>query len=297
MAEKRFIKGLFKDTGHIDQPEGTWRHARNMVLNEKDGAITNECGTTLDGFLGTHPYRGAQKDKVIGKIEVNDDRVVLFVLNVEDSLATTGVLPRSEIGVWEKGKYYPVFNPPLGQNFDPTIWQTNDLGFNVDYPIEGTFKIDSKGDLLIYWTDDLNPPRAFNIDRQLRESGDGVLGPTVNINKLYGLGPAQIKHIDMLNLFPYAGPVPHINIDDQGTHQNCIIEGGGLLTGVYYLALAYVDDDLVATNYLTVSNPIPIVEEFDATEPTTKKDGAHEGSQTTKAIKWEISNLNKNYKY
>ena len=33
MAEKRFIKGLFKDTAHIDQPDGTWRYAKNMIIN------------------------------------------------------------------------------------------------------------------------------------------------------------------------------------------------------------------------------------------------------------------------
>ena len=49
MAEKRFIKGLFKDTGHIDQPEGSWRHAKNMVINKTDGAVTNEGGTELSG--------------------------------------------------------------------------------------------------------------------------------------------------------------------------------------------------------------------------------------------------------
>ena len=44
MAEKRFIKGLFKDTANSDQPEGSWRHATNMVVNETEGAISNEGG-------------------------------------------------------------------------------------------------------------------------------------------------------------------------------------------------------------------------------------------------------------
>ena len=250
----------------------------------------------MHGHLGTNQSHGSQDDKVIGAVEVDNDRVILFIVNVTESLSGTGKPPRSEIGIWEDGTYYLLFNPSLGPAGNPTQWITNDLNFRESHPIEGTFKIDSKGDLLVYWTDDLNPPRAFNVDRQLRESGNGTLAG-VNSSLLYGLGPAQIEHIDMLNLFPYSGSVPHIDVDDQGTHQNCVIEGGGLLTGVYYLALAYVDDDLVATNYLTVSNPIPIVDEFDHTSPTTKKDGAAPGSQTTKSIKWEISNLNKNYKY
>ena len=167
MAEKRFIKGLFKDTSHIDQIEGSWRYARNMVVNETDGAISNEGGTDLAGHLGTSLIVGALKDSVVGKIEVNNDRVILFVV---DSVTT--VNPRSEIG--------------------------------------------------------------------------------------------------------NSGPVPHIYLHDiykvTYAYQKSINTGGGLLTGVYYLALAYVDDDLISTNYLTVSNPVSIVDEYYHSKPTHKKD-------------------------
>ena len=37
--DKRFIKGLFKDTAHIDQPEGTWRYAKNAIINNKTGVL------------------------------------------------------------------------------------------------------------------------------------------------------------------------------------------------------------------------------------------------------------------
>ena len=100
MAEKRFLKGLFKDTGHIDQPNGTWRHARNMVVNDTEGAVSNEGGTTLAGHLGGNTQTGAQNDKVIGAVEINLDRVILFVTDV---VSTS--FPRSEIGMWEKGVY------------------------------------------------------------------------------------------------------------------------------------------------------------------------------------------------
>ena len=265
--DKRFIKGLFKDTAHIDQPEGTWRYAKNV--------ITNEGGTELAGHLGANPLTGAQNDKVIGKIEVSDNRVILFVKDVVSSIS-----PRSEIGIWEKGVYTILYSPNVAAT-------GIDLNFQEKYPIEGTFKIDSKEDLVIYFTDDLNPPRAFNVSRQQRESGTST-------HLLYGSLP---NDIELLNLFPHSGAVPHIELDSVVTHQSSIIEGGGLLTAVYYLALAYVDDDFVATNFVTVSNPISIVDEFDHTVPTTKKDGAKEGSQTTKAIKWLVTNLNSDYKF
>ena len=280
MADKKYIKGLFKDTAHIDQPEGTWRYAKNMVLNEKIGSVSNEGGTELAGNLGPSDFTGNQNFKVIGAIEVNDDRVVLFLKDVQQP-----VTPISEIGMWQDDTYTSIFQPSSLQ------FPEHDLNFQESHPINGTFKVDSKGDLIVYWTDDLNPPRAFNIDRQQRESA--------TVQELYGM--PNFNHIDILNLFPYAGSVPHIWVGDiwWGTppHQQVVKEGGGLRTGVYYLALAYVDDDYVATNYLTVSNPIPIVDEFDWTKPTTKKDGMKHGSQTTKAITWRVSNLNTDYKY
>ena len=291
MAEKRFVKGLFKDTGHIDQPEGTWRHARNMVINSTDGAVSNEGGTALAGHLGTTPGTGAQNDQVIGTIECSKDVIVMFITDV---VSAPGVA-RSEIGVYEDGIYTPLFNPTITP---PNGKHTNDLNFRQTHPIEGTFKIDTKGDLIVYWTDDLNPPRTFNIDRQKRES---FSGGAIVIQDLYGISSTNLDNIDILNLFPYSGPVPHIYVGDTwwGTppFQEVVNEGGGLLTGVYYLALAYVDDDFVATNYLTVSNPVSIVEEYDHTRPTTKKDGAKAGSQTSKSITWRVNNLNTNYKY
>ena len=281
MAEKKFIKGLFKDTAHIDQPAGTWRHARNMVLTDTDGAVSNESGTELDGHLGINTVTGDENAKVVGAIRVDSDRQILYTVDVVNS-----VNPRSEIGIWENGTYTQLYNPDVAAT-------GIDLSFNENNPIEGTFKIDSKGDLVIYWTDDLNPPRAFNVNRQLRDS--------TSVDNLYGIFP--LNSINILNLFPHSGPVPRIEIQEDiytGTgfkFQKAVTEGGALLTAVYYLALAYVDDDVVATNYLSVSNPISIVDEYDFTSPNTKKDGAKSGSQTSKAINWSLTNLNLNYKY
>ena len=282
MAEKRFIKGLFKDTAHIDQPEGSWRHARNMILNSTDGAVSNEGGTKLAGKLGP-AASVSQKYKVVGAIEVNNDKVILFLADVITGTPGNPGTPLSEIGIWEKDIYTPLYNPT------PTT--TVDLNFKEANPIDGTFKIDSKGDIVVYWTDDLNPPRAFNVDRQLRES--------TGVGNLYGI--TSLNSTGILNLFPHSGSIPHISILDTYWEslpfQKSVIEGGGLRTGVYYLALAYVDDDLVATNYLTVSNPVAIVDDYDHTRPTTKKDGAKEGSQTSKSIVWRTSNLNEDYSF
>ena len=54
MAKKRFLKGLFKDMSHIDQPEGTWRYAKNAIINEKKGEFNPLCDsyTTATSSVG-----------------------------------------------------------------------------------------------------------------------------------------------------------------------------------------------------------------------------------------------------
>ena len=98
--DKRFLKGLFKDTSHLDQPEGTWRHARNMLLNKTEGSVSNEGGNKLAGFLeGGSSKTGNQESTVVGKIEVNNDKIILFV-----TTQVTTTTYESEIGMWEKGR-------------------------------------------------------------------------------------------------------------------------------------------------------------------------------------------------
>ena len=285
---KRFIKGLFKDTARLDQPNETWRYARNLIMTNKEGSISNEGGTEMSGHLGGVGLYTGQNDVVVGAIEVNDDKVILFIIGDKNP-----TVKRSEIGIWDDGTYTILYNPNI------SAYPGHDLNFKTSNPIEGTFKINPKGDLIIYWTDDLNPPRAFNVSRQERWLDTGG-----SLSRLYGINPAATpnpKHIELLNLFPNSGPIPRIQMDEvvniAKPFQKSIIEGGGLRTAVYYLSLAYVDDDFVATNYLTVSNPVSIVDEFDHTLPTQKKDGAKEGNQTTKAIKWKVDKLNTDYKY
>ena len=110
MAEKKFIKGLFKDTAHIDQPAGSWRYAKNIIINEKKGSISNEGGTSFDtNIVNTNIVH--HHDQVVGAIEVNDDKVVLFIVDINPNAAIgvnylVGIPVHSSIiGIWEKGTF------------------------------------------------------------------------------------------------------------------------------------------------------------------------------------------------
>ena len=163
----KYIKGLSKDTAHIDQPEGTWRYARNIQIHPVDGALSNE-----------HAFKALEKPTkpgadgrsvlpvgatVIGTIEITDDRVILFlsfrrteqgILNADQSVAfnTFATAYNSEIGLLENDSYTTLFRPNISTvNVSVAITGTNfNLNFNRSNFIEGTYKINPEGKLFIY---------------------------------------------------------------------------------------------------------------------------------------------------
>ena len=305
----KYIKGLSKDTAHIDQPEGTWRYARNIQIHPVDGALSNE-----HAFKAlTVPVKPGEDAEsvlpvgavVIGTIEITDDRIILFlafrrneqgILNADQNVAfnTFATDYNSEIGLLENDSYTTLFRPNISTvNVSVAITGTNfNLNFSRDNFIEGTYKINPEGELFIYWVDNLNPPRAMNVTRQ-KEWIDNPEGASAPFERLYGLDPETTSnphHIRMLDLFPSSGPVPHVEFDS-------INPGGNLQTGVYFLALAYVDRDLVSTNYVTLANPVSIVEDVEGVLPIERYDGAPAGVPSGKSISWAVSNLNTDYEY
>ena len=301
----KYIKGLNKDTGHVDQTEGTYRYAKNAILNDRAGSIQNEHGTTSHvDFLVSEintPDNPVESITVIGTIEITDDKIVAFAVSVSSGLVTS-IIYLIEKSTWDN---YPqpetrvtvllVTNPQTAltvNNNDQII--DVDLKFNKNFPIEGTYKINPNGDLLVYWTDNKNPPRALNVTRQRSH----VFTQANQINSLYtgiiyGKDPEEspnLNYIDRLNLFPHAGPVPHIEFKE-------VKNGGALKTGTYYLFLAYVDADATQTNYITSSLPVPIVEDIESVLPIERYDGASADSQTGKMISWTVSNINTDYEF
>ena len=326
----KYIKGLFKDTSHIDQPQGTWRYAKNMNIHPVSGAIVNEEGNDplelpLIGSNGNNAISGDISNNVlpaasivVGHIETTDDRIVLFItydrsvdyfsLSDPDSSVVSGTFDlvygtntapiyNSEIGIWKGGVYTTLYRPPVTDasnniTLNPGTIETRlDLNFNRDHFIEGTYKINPDGELFVYWTDDLNPPRAFNVTRQETWLDTATIADP--LDRLYGIDFAasnNLHHNDMLNLFPSSGPIPHVEL-------NSLKAGGGLKSGVYYLALAYVDVDLVKTNYLVIANPVSVVEDVEGVLPIERYDGAEPLVPTGKSITWDVTNINADYAY
>ena len=262
----KYIKGLNKDAAPIDQPEGSYRYAKNVLLNETAGAISNEPGTQVQPstLLGT----------VIGTIETTDDKIIIYT--VDDN-------GRSRIYLFDSagsGATFLILTTTAGNVINGN---DVDLKFDKKHPIEGTYKIDPNGDLIVYWTDNFNPPRSLNITRQ----------QTSNNTIIYGVDPIgspNKNYIDRLNLFPHSGPVPRIAFDR-------IANGGALKSGTYTLFLAYVDENFTQTNFVSYSLAVPIVEDDESVTPIERYDGCEPDTQTGKSIVWEVDNLNTDYEF
>ena len=109
----KIFKGLHRDNHPSDQPEGTYRNARNIVVSRRRGAISNEEGTTDTSYL---PEGYSQ----IGRIPLPDGRIVVFSADGSGG---------SEVGIIEKDdKYYTLANDPR-------------FNFSLQYPIEGIARI------------------------------------------------------------------------------------------------------------------------------------------------------------
>ena len=256
----RYVNGLFKDTALIDQIVGSLQFARNLVMNRVRGALSNEGGVTVQALL---PLGSV----VLEALSLTDESIVLF-LKIGD---------RSEIGIYKEGVYTILFNP------NPSTTTDTDMKFSEDFPITAKFKKQADGDIIIYWLDDNVPPRTLNITRQQLS----------NHTLLYGRDPSlspDKSFINRLNLFPHSGPVPHVEL-------NRVENGGNVRTGIFYLCLGYTDKDLTSTNFVTVANPISIVDDPENISPIESYDGARPDISAGKVISWTISNLNTDYEY
>jgi len=286
---KKFVKGMHKDSERVDQPEGTLRDALNANLYYSKGAIVNEQGTIR---LGTHLMH------IIGAVPLLNNQVISFCY----------VDPNPQIAL--AGPPAPNFSPENSgivltntrTNESRILYMSPNLNFQKSHPIVGEFKVDSKNEIIVYFTDNyyteedtpegkaiknFNPPRAFNVTRQLEYlKTDGSQGA---YTKLYDSD--ESFSVSKLSLFAKVGK--HSIIEKAS-----IFEGGVLVSGAYHLALCYSDENFLETDYFVVSNPVYIFQSQEQQYPADVITGCQAGSQTTKAIKFQVKTFyNNNYKF
>ena len=127
---KKFLKGMFKDSERVDQLDGTYRDALNANINYLKGAIVNEQGNAIVSI-------DADKiDNIIGECTDEAGRLYVFGLSKYNN-ETYSIIAV----MFPKEKIYTV------------LFASKELNFQPNYTIEATVKVNSKGDTILYFTD------------------------------------------------------------------------------------------------------------------------------------------------
>lgn len=142
------ILGLNTNFNPADLPEGFYNFAKNIVLTDTDGVVTNE-----DGFLysainsGVYGNYIAQGYSPVGTIVTKIHTVVFLTNNIN-----------SVIGLYyEDQDNFVVL-------FDDTT-KSFKLNLNKDFPIKGEWFENFLAEIIIAWTDNNVKPKVLNLSK------------------------------------------------------------------------------------------------------------------------------------
>lgn len=154
-----------------------------------------------------------------------------------------------------------------------TILDRTDLNFDSSHPIMSTYRINYKGQRIVYWVDGLNDDRIINID----------IDSTSYDISLFSINSSATK------------PILEATVIDNG---------GTLVSGQYFISISYNLGDSYTTEPLLISKPISIASEDYSNNKTidnvlTKSFGQTDGdiipSPTRKSIQINTSELDTNF--
>ena len=240
-------KILYTDTSPEFQPEGTSRYRLNAIPESnlgEQGNFSNELGNISKIVL-------PDNNLIIGHIPILDNKTIIFSVQADNS--------NSEIGLYnEKFETYV------------TLINADCLSFKITNQVRGEFKVREGCNTNIYFTDNINPWRAIDIDN-LGQYKDNLGNWDCNLFKLFR-------------------DYNQTNVDMQVFNT-----GGNTKVGMYQFTYQYLDDDFNPQPWNTPSNPIPIVK--DSLNEYIGLDGDVTNTDTNKSIQITISNIDTRYKF
>ena len=213
----KLLNGLNQDVAHVDQPGGTYRRARNMILDDLAGALATENAPEIalpnlsDGNLLF------ENMEVCGQFKIPGDRVA-FGIKARDipSQYHTPTHLEQIIQLEPDGTYTVL------------AYSNAALGFNSSTPFQGVGYVNSAGQLVLAYT-------------------DGVTRPRYVICNGAATASAEVFDVFPDAKFPMARPVrvDGVFVNDTPT--------GDILAGNYTFMLAYEVQD--GTDNLTQYGP------------------------------------------
>jgi hypothetical protein len=230
-----FEKGLHRTNSPVEQPEGSYVDALNWIRNDS-GRLVNE---EMEEYLLNLPGY-----TLLGYTPVND----LFICFFKTPLG-------SEIGTFEKGNYLSVYKD-----------SDYNLQLNFKNEIDCVARVNSKGEIIVYFVEEDNPIRRFNLNT-----------------------PTEYTTLDDFEL-QLSFDIPIINPTDVTVDND-----GNLPTGVYSIVLRYRTSQNnasafgIPTRFYSIAKGANVIKD--------NYEGGDPQSTSSKSIKFTPTHLDTNYPY
>jgi hypothetical protein len=141
----KFYRGLRTDTAHIDQPQDSYRRARNIILDHTtmsvrtEGALDNLAFADEDYNLG----QDTNENNLCGLIPLPQDRQLAIIEDATDGEHDLVLVTEDSYALLATFSSY---------------------GWSPDYPIQGVAYENAAGETIVVWTDGQNRPVYTNLD-------------------------------------------------------------------------------------------------------------------------------------
>ena len=252
------INGLNRDVNPMDQPAGSYRYAKNIVVDVSKTAIVSEPGDGKDLMMEIGHF-------FVGQVVLDNGDIVIFSRNGG---------AQSEIGVLKPnaGTYTVIFNDGVC---------IEKLDFNPSFPIEAEYKINATDNVTVYWTDDNNPPRFINLVTP------PIAVANLQIDVAFDIFPKISKYPKvLLNQVTNGGT---LNVGAYFMTLQFVTEDGATTNYLDISNPVYINEE----NEATANSPFGWGENYNV----NGYDGADAGTSSGKKIVMEVNNIDTSYTY
>lgn len=246
----QFTKGLNTSKIKTLQAKDTYSYALNAVKEDSlnnPSILSNEKGFSLYKNIG-YQYI------LLGYVYLGKQDYVLFIKNIEGQSAFNRIIL-------------------MKNTVTTTVYDNLSLNFNESNVIKGTYRINSRGERIVYWIDGLNDDRVINIDIDNSAIPVSLLSAEPALNK--AILTAEVS-----------------------------TSNGSVTSGQYFFAISYNIGKDFTSGIFSLTRPISIAKESyfkgqaineSNTRLFSDVDGEELNVPTSKAIDINISNVDTNY--
>ena len=242
-------------------------YSESQILITYPGKVTGVVivSTTGNGLLLSLDIPTQTNIHPVGYTQIRDD---IYVFTTSALNTTPGITSALNLGqIWKM-----TYNK-LNLNTTLDLIYNNYLDFSLTHPIPNnaaTGRYENNSTQKIYWSDNYNPPRTLNV------ADSQVFATSVENTSIEPI---------------FNGSIPILSeITDTGKD---------LLVGIYQAAYRLKNTSGGETKFSPVSNLVPILNASETTNQIKSAwigyTGSPLGTPTTKAIKWQIDNIDTDY--